>query len=84
MTDISNHSTSVQLFGQFLAMLTEERVSQIISRQLLTCICHAISQMSHQTARPFCEVALQALQARAISFEEQGMFGLYIALRLIM
>jgi len=72
MTDISKQSNSVQQFRNFLAMLTEERVSQIISRQLLTCICQSISQMTHQNARPFCEASLDALQARAISFEEQG------------
>jgi len=71
MLDISNHANSVQLFGQFLGILTEERVSQIISRQLLTCICQTIDQMPHEKSQPFCVVALHALHARAISFEEQ-------------
>ena len=72
MVDIANDGASAQIFSQFLALLTEERVSQIISRQLLSSICKALGKMEHARSRPLCEVALQSLQQRAISFEEQG------------
>ena len=39
---------AVRLFSQFLGMLTEERVSQIISRQLLSCICNTLSSLPTQ------------------------------------
>jgi len=71
MVDIANDGASAQIFSQFLALLTEERVSQIISRQLLSSICKALGKMEHARSRPLCEVALQSLQQRAISFEEQ-------------
>jgi hypothetical protein len=72
MVEISNDENSIVIFGQFLSMLTEERVSQIISRDLLSCICKSIAKMTPNIGRTFCEIALKSLQARAISFEEQG------------
>jgi len=69
--DILKETEAVRFFSQFLGMLTEERVSQIISRQLLSCICNTLSSLPAQQAQPLCEVALNCLNARAISFEEQ-------------
>lgn len=51
--------------------MVNENVSQIVSRQLLTDFCKHLPQLNNSMCKEVCHFALERIQPRVISFEEQ-------------
>lgn len=55
----------------FLDAMMNENVSQMVSRQLLSEFCNCLSQLSNDACKEVALFALNRIQPRVISFEEQ-------------
>jgi len=77
LKSISGENDRLELIKQLLQKLTE-RTSQIISRQLLTSFIKALqdirSEINVTLFEKMGEAALEVLQPRSLSFEDQDFF----------
>lgn len=64
-------SEKVEALKAFVDAMVNENVSQIVSRQLLTDFCQHLPQLSNSMCKDVCHFALDRIQPRVISFEEQ-------------
>ncbi|XP_039274154.1 COP9 signalosome complex subunit 4-like [Styela clava] len=61
----------VSALKMFIDAMVNENVSQIVSRQLMTEFCQHLSQLNNAMCKEVCHFALDRIQPRVISFEEQ-------------
>jgi len=55
----------------FIEAVAQETVSLVISRQLISDLCTSLPSFDPENGKIICNFALEKLQSRAISFEEQ-------------
>ena len=55
----------------FFVLVAQESVSVVVSRQLISDLCGKLATFDAASAKIICSFALEKLQSRAISFEEQ-------------
>ena len=64
-------SNLVELLKIFITAVSQENVSVVVSRQLITDLCSALPKFDKEVAKEISHFTLGNLQSRAISFEEQ-------------
>lgn len=57
--------------NSFVDAVANENVSQIVSRQVMSDFCQHLSNLSNAMCKEVCHFALERIQPRVISFEEQ-------------
>ena len=57
--------------ASFFVLVAQESVSVVVSRQLISDLCGKLAIFDAASAKIICSFALEKLQSRAISFEEQ-------------
>eukprot|EP00794_Sanderia_malayensis_P012800 gene12800-14113_t len=61
----------IQNLQVFIESAAQENVSVVVSRQLISDVCSKLPSFAAENAKVICNYALDKLQSRAISFEEQ-------------
>ena len=59
------------IYDSYCAAVSQENVSLVISRQLISDLCTNLPSFDSENAKVICNFTLEKLQSRAISFEEQ-------------
>lgn len=68
---IENETERVDEIKSFIDLLINENVGLVISRQLFSDLCSALSRLQVEEAKLIGNYALEKIQPRAISFEDQ-------------
>merc|ERR1712012_259750 len=71
MSAIQNQAEIIPLTKIFITAVSQENVSVVVSRQLITDLCGHLKGMSSDIFKTVSHFTLEKLQSRAISFEEQ-------------
>lgn len=68
---IETESERVEETKAFIDLLINESVGLVISRQLFADLCTALASLTQEEAKVVANYALEKIQPRAISFEDQ-------------
>lgn len=71
MVRIENESEREEETKAFIDLLINESVGLVISRQLFADLCTALANLTREEAKVVANYALEKIQPRAISFEDQ-------------
>lgn len=71
MVRIENEAERLEETKAFIDLLINESVGLVISRQLFADLCTALIALSRDEAKVVSNYALEKIQPRAISFEDQ-------------
>lgn len=71
MIKLENTSERVEELKNLIELLINESVGLVISRQLFSDLCSSLTNLSKEEAKLIANYALEKIQPRAISFEDQ-------------